>query len=110
RVDGVAAPARHLAHVLGGRAAAAGDVGAGQDRQPRGRVDEPVAEGAAGDNWRGPGHVAEAVGQSDSDAGVPEYLGRALGRTVALEDQRDPPAIGGPLPDILDNPGGLAMI
>ena len=110
RVDGVAAPARHLAHVLGGRAAAAGDVGAGQDRQPRGRVDEPVAEGAAGDHWRGPGRIGEAVGQGHADAGVTQHLGGALGRTVALEDQRDPPAVGGPLPDVVDDPGGFAVI
>ena len=50
RVDRVAPPARHLAHVLGGRAAAAGDVVAGDDGQPAAVVDEAVVEPAGGDD------------------------------------------------------------
>ncbi len=50
RVDRVAPPARHLAHVPCGRAAAAADVGAGDQRQPARLVDEAVLEGAADDD------------------------------------------------------------
>src|SRR5262249_16172720 len=52
RIDGVASPARHLAHVPGGGAAPAGDVGTG-DRGEAGRlVHEPELQAPGGHHRR----------------------------------------------------------
>ena len=111
RVDGVAPPAGHLAHVLGGRAAPAGDVVAGDDREPGALVDEAVVEPATGDQ-----ELARldggryGVDRGDAEAGVAQQLGGPLGGAVAFEDQRDRPLLTGPPVQVGGELGGVAVV
>ena len=111
RVDGVAPPARHLAHVPGRGAPPAGDVVAGEQHEPGRLVDEAAGQRAAGDqHLAGGGRGRDLLGQPGAEAGVAEHLDRPLGGAVPLEDQRDRPALAGPALEVVDHPGGLAVV
>ncbi len=111
RVDRVAPPARHLAHVLHRGAATAGDVVAGQHDEAGDLVDEPVGQAAGRDDRRARlRRRGDAVGLHDADARVAQHLDRALGRAVPLEDDRDTPAVGGPARHVVDDACRLAVI
>ena len=56
------------------------------------------------------GSASEAVHDGHAEPGVAQHLGGPLGRTVAGEHHRDPPAVAAPALQVVDDPAGLAVV
>ena len=110
RVDLLLAARRHRPHVAG-RGLLAGQVLAGEDREPGRRVDEAVVEGTArhGDDARaGLEHLG--VDQGGRDVVVGEHLDHPLGRAVAGVEDDDAVVGGQPAADVGDGPLEVAAV
>ena len=94
RVDDVAAPARHPAHVPGRRPRAAGEVRLGEHREVQRLGDEAGADGRGHDEHDAAlGLVGRSLpDQPRRDLGGLELLDHALRGTVPLGGQHQPPA------------------
>ena len=110
-VDLVAATRRHPAHVLGGRARAAGrpgEVGLGDDGEARAGDEEARADGTGGDG-DDPGLRVGVVGDEPArDVVLGEHLGDALGQARALGGDQHRPVVGDEAAQLGDGLLGVA--
>ncbi len=109
RVDALAAPVRHPAHVTGGHATLAGEVGLGQDRDAQQVAGEAAAQLAAGNRGHATGEVG-VLGEAGAQVGVPQQFDEPLGGARPLGHQQDPPGVGEPALDVRERPRGVAVV
>ncbi len=98
---------RHARGVLGERAALAGQVGLGEERDLQRRRDEAAVE-APGRDLDDAGVGIDRGDEPAGHLGGAEPLDRPLGRAVAVEDQHHAPALTRPAPHLVHRGVGVA--